>query len=158
MYLTVTLHELINATKSIKENTIWIKLEFSSAIMYVIGTITYLIGSVLFLSIVDKVFLGAICFIIGSVLFLIGALINVLEITNASSNKILQLMNGTAIMYIAGSLLFLVASIPYIWHGISIHDQSIIYNYVATEYIAGSLLFTLGGILSMIKTHEEKYI
>lgn len=156
MYLLVTVHELNISIKSIKENTIWARLEFLSAIMYVIGTVTYLLGSILFLSELDQVFSGAICFIIGSILFLIGALINVLEITNASSNKILQLMNGTAIMYISGSLLFLVASIPYVWHGVSIHDQSIIYSYVAVEYIAGSLLFALGGVISMIKTYEEK--
>ncbi|OQY42152.1 MAG: hypothetical protein B6227_03020 [Fusobacteriia bacterium 4572_74] len=159
MYLLVTGHDLIASIKSIKinkVNTIWKRLEFLSAMVYFIGTITYLIGSVFFLSEVGQVFEGAINFIIGSLMFLIGAIINVLEITNESSDKTLQLMNGTAIMYIGGSLLFLVASIPYVWHGISIHDQSIIYNYVAMEYIGGSILFTFGGVFSMIKTYQKK--
>jgi len=159
MYLIVTGYELTMSIKLIKNNKVntrWTHLEFLSTMMYVIGAATYLFGSILFLSDINQVFEGAISFIIGSLLFLIGASINVIEITNASSTETLQLMNGAAIMYIGGSLLFLVASIPYVWHGISIHEQSIIYSYVAMEYVAGSLLFTFGGVFSMIKTYKER--
>jgi hypothetical protein len=160
LYLIVTGHDLIMSIKLIivkNKITVWSKVELFSAFAYTIGTITYLIGSVLFLSTVDHVFAGACCFIIGSLLFLIDASINVLEITNEHSVLTLQLVNATEIMYITGSLLFLVASVPYIWQGISLYDKSIIYNYVAIEYIAGSFLFTLGGLFSMIKTYKMKY-
>lgn len=159
MYLAVTGYELTMSIKLIRKNkvnTVWAHLEFSSTLIYLIGAASYLFASILFLSEINQVFEGAISFIIGSLLFLVGASINVIEITNASSTESLQLMNGAAIMYISGSLLFLVASIPYVWHGIDIHEQSIIYSYVAIEYIAGSVLFTFGGVFSMIKTFKEK--
>ncbi|MGB3367404.1 MAG: YrhK family protein, partial [Acidaminobacteraceae bacterium] len=115
MYLAVTGYELTMSIKLIRKNkvnTVWAHLEFSSTLIYLIGAASYLFASILFLSEINQVFEGAISFIIGSLLFLVGASINVIEITNASSTESLQLMNGAAIMYISGSLLFLVASIP----------------------------------------------
>jgi len=159
LYLMVTMHDLIISRKllGLEKNKVGLlHIEFYSVVAYTVGTLTYLLGSILFLSSVDEVYLGAICFIIGSSLFMVGATMNVLEIIKESSMMTLQLINGTAITYIMGSLLFFVASIPYIWQGISIHDQNVIYNYVAWEYIGGSVFFTIGAAFSLIRTYIIK--
>lgn len=75
----------------------------------------FLVGSVFFLPEGFKEARGAWCFIIGSALFAAGATISVTQITEAGMLLCLQLLNAVAICFVLGSILFLIASIPYLW-------------------------------------------
>ncbi|MDZ7732647.1 MAG: hypothetical protein U5R31_05575 [Acidimicrobiia bacterium] len=71
-----------------------------------------------------------------------------LQIVQAKDLRILQLMNLTALTFVTGSILFTVASIPYLFHLRNATDESIVDSYLAAQYVAGSTLFLLGGLIS----------
>lgn len=123
-------------------------LELSALTSYILGTLLFVVGSLFFLSWWDWVIAGAWMFVIGSGCFVFGAAINELMIIRASSAATLQLMNLTAMTFVTGSLLFLVASIPYLWHFDSSADAHRIDTYLAWQYLAGSVLFLIGGVLN----------
>jgi hypothetical protein len=157
VYLVVTGHDLLESisfSRSLRKLTLWNWLEFLSANVYTAGTILFIIGSIFFLPRIDQGTEGGWCFIIGSLLFLIGACINVLQIIQANAPLLLQLQNATAIAYSLGSLLFLVASIPYVWQAIAPSDQSEVFSYVAWQYITGSCLFCLGGVFNYYRAFK----
>ena len=112
------------------------------------GTILFIAGSVFFLSAVGWLKAGAGCFVIGSLLFVVGAGINVLQIVQSRSIKILQLMNLTAITFIVGAVLFAVASVPYLWHVEAAADRTTLYAFLAWQYLVGSILFFAGGVFN----------
>lgn len=158
VYLVVTGQDLWESSNYLRSQTllsIWDWLEFLAANVYVIGTILFIIGSVLFLSQVDMIAAGSWCFIIGSLLFLIGACINIVEIAKASSLVKLQLLNITAITYVLGSTLFLVASIPYLWSSLNPQGEWLLFTYVAWEYIVGSFLFLVGGFINYYRLYSS---
>lgn len=160
IYLIVTGHDLLEAViylLSRNKKTIWNWIEVIAAVVYVLGTILFTIGSIFFLSEVNLIMPGAVCFIIGSFLFLIGSCINVMQIVQAGSINTLQLMNATAISFALGSMLFIVASIPYAWSEINIHDHNIILSYIAWEYIIGSLLFFIGGVFNCFRSYQATH-
>jgi hypothetical protein len=149
MYLVVTGYDLLESIRHMISTqhrvTIWNRLECFSTVLYVSGTILFAVGSLLFLSSIGLIAAGAWCFIVGSFLFVIGACISVMQIIQAGGEITLQLMNATAITFILGAALFLVASIPYLWE---IPDSSLkqtIFYYAAWEYVVGSFLFFAGG-------------
>jgi 23S rRNA G2445 N2-methylase RlmL len=110
--------------------------------------VLFTIGSVFFLSAVGWSIAGAWCFVTGSLLFIAGACINVLQIVRARSLITLQLMNLTAVTFVVGSVLFAVASVPYLW---DIKDQAYrttLYAFLAWQYLIGSLLFLMGGVFN----------
>jgi hypothetical protein len=159
VYLVVTGQDLWESSNYLRSQTllsIWDWLEFLAANVYVIGTILFIIGSLFFLSEIGMIVAGSWCFIIGSLLFLIGACINIVEITKASSLVKLQLLNITAIMFALGSTLFLVASIPYLWQPLDFEEQPLLFTYVGWEYIVGSLLFLAGGIINYYRLYSSK--
>nr|WP_255720577.1 YrhK family protein [Acuticoccus kalidii] len=151
-YLLVTSHDMAEVLRLARERnappTVWDRLEFSAAVAYLTGTILFTVGSVFFLSIVGLNTAGAWCFVIGSVLFIVGATINVLQITQADSMITLQLMNLTALTFVMGSLLFTVASVPYLWSVDNADDAWMIDAFVAWQYVVGSALFFLGGVFN----------
>ena len=114
---------------------------------YLVGTILFTVGSILFLSQVGLVKAGAWCFVVGSLLFVLGACINVLQIVVAKSIDTLQLMNLTALCFVVGSVLFTVASVPYLW-SVAPADRELLYGFLAWQYLIGSCLFFLGGIFN----------
>jgi hypothetical protein len=123
-------------------------LEFVAVSAYLVGTLLFLVGSIFFLSTVGWLDAGACCFILGSLLFVLGACINVPQIVQAGSLVKLQLMNLTAISFVVGSVLFAVASVPYLW---SLPDENIertLYGFLAGQYLVGSILFFLGGVFN----------
>lgn len=151
LYLVVTGHdmaEVIRHRKSHASRDPGDVFEAVAAVSYVMGTLAFLLGSVFFLSAVGLLVAGACLFIFGSALFTLGACVNVLQITEAPSMRALQLMNLTAISFVVGSVLFLVASVPYLWHLNSAGDRTTLFGFLAWQYVVGSALFLLGGLFN----------
>ncbi len=151
LYLVVTVHDLAEvrfhwwASPAHDRAAI---LEFTAATSYVVGTILFTVGSIFFLSTVGRFHAGAWCFVIGSLLFVLGAGINVLQITKARSIVTLQLMNLTAVAFVVGSVLFTVASVPYLWKVEASADRTMLYAFLAWQYLVGSILFFAGGVFN----------
>ncbi|PSO49589.1 MAG: hypothetical protein BRC33_06400 [Cyanobacteria bacterium SW_9_44_58] len=160
VYLIVTGSDLLEATaylRSQETKTIWDWLEFFIANVYVGGTILFTIGSLLFLSEIEKIVAGGWCFTIGSLLFLIGACLNVIQIVKEQSFIKLQLLNATAITFALGSMLFLIASLPYLSDALTIKDNWVLFSYVGWEYIIGSILFLIGGIFYCYRSYKKNH-
>ncbi len=58
--------------------------------------------------------IGGISFIVGSLLFVLGSSINILQVPAKSKRGNLQMINLTAVTFVVGSILFTVASVPYL--------------------------------------------
>lgn len=150
LYLVVAGHdtaEVVHNRRQEAEPSIWDRFEAWAAASYLLGSSLFAVGSILFLSVVGRYDAGAACFIVGSLLFVVGATVNVLQILQASDRRTLQLMNLTALTFVAGSVLFTVASIPYLFH-LSPADERTIDAFLAAQYVVGSVLFLLGGVIN----------
>ena len=149
LYLLVTGHDFAEVMKTCsagkKGKNLRQRLDLSAAFAYLAGTILFTIGSAFFLSEIAWIEGGAWCFLVGSALFVAGAVINVLQIVFAANMKTLQLLNLTAISFVIGSVLFCVASVPYLWSLESRADRYILGTYLAWLFVIGSALFVLGG-------------
>lgn len=155
LYLAVTLWDF-------KENILYYRrhrpldrkarFEFGSSALYVSGSMLFVIGSICFLPALELKTWGGGCFLIGSAIFVVGACINVTQITQAGSLFTLQLLNITAICFVVGSVLFLVASVPYLWGGLGSLKTTLL-SYMGGEFIAGSLLFLTGGIINAYRAY-----
>ncbi|MEO0820295.1 MAG: YrhK family protein [Pseudomonadota bacterium] len=152
LYLVVTGHDLAEVLRRrrVREGppTPLERLDAWAAVTYVSGTLAFLIGSIFFLSSVGLYDAGAWCFIIGSLLFVVGAVVNVLQIVRAADFLTLQLMNLTALTFVTGSVIFALASIPYLWHFESEADERLVEGFLAWQFVVGSALFLLGGALN----------
>lgn len=157
LYLVVTAHdatEVTNYRRRLEQGpTIWDRLEAWSAACYVAGTLLFTGGSIFFLSWVGRYDAGALCFIIGSLLFVFGATINVLQIVQASDMRTLQLMNLTALNFVTGSVLFTVASVPYLFEFDDTRDERVVDAFLASQFLIGSVLFVAGGIFSFRRAY-----
>lgn len=150
LYLVVTLHDMAEALRyrlTLTRPTLMARLELVAAGAYLAGTLLFTLGSLFFLSSVGWILAGAWCFVIGSLLFVLGACINVLQIVRARNLALLQLMNLTAVSYVVGSVLFTVASVPYLWT-VAPQDRTLLYGFLAWQYLIGSCLFFLGGVFN----------
>ncbi len=151
LYLIVTVHDFAEVRRYWSKNHHHDRdqiLEFTAAVGYMWGTILFILGSVFFLSYVGWIKAGAWCFIFGSLLFVLAACINVLQIVKSDSITTLQLMNLTAVSFVVGSVLFTVASVPYLWKVQAESDRTTLYAYLAWQYLIGSLLFFTGGVFN----------
>lgn len=157
LYLVVTVHDLLEVRRSFwhssSARTSGQVLDYIAAASYVWGTILFTVGSVFFLSAVGWVTAGAWCFVFGSLLFVVGACVNVLQIVRASSKLTLQLMNLTAITFVVGSVLFTVASIPYLWTTAPEPFRTTLFAFLAWQYLIGSLLFFVGGVFNYWRSY-----
>ena len=150
LYLVVTGHDMAEAIRyrmTLARPSLASELELVAAAAYLIGTILFTLGSILFLSQVGLMTAGAWCFVVGSLLFVLGACINVLQIVQARAMDTLQLMNLTAVSFVVGSVLFTVASVPYLW-SVAPEDREVLYGFLAWQYLIGSCLFLLGGVFN----------
>lgn len=150
LYLVVAGHDTAEVVRNRRHEdhpSIWDRFEAWAAASYLLGSALFSVGSVFFLSSVGRYDAGAACFITGSVLFVVGATVNVLQILQASDRRTLQLMNLTALTFVAGSVLFTVASIPYLFT-LSPDDERTIDAFLAAQFVAGSVLFLLGGLIN----------
>lgn len=120
---------------------------------YLAGSVLFIFGSLFFLSEVDWVTGGAWCFVIGSVLFVVGASVNILQIFQAGTLVTMQLMNLTAVTFVIGSVLFAVASVPYMWSFAASGDRRTVLTYLAAQFVLGSALFLVGGFLNYIRAY-----
>ncbi|MEM6438107.1 MAG: YrhK family protein [Pseudomonadota bacterium] len=148
LYLVVTGHDLLEARRHARGGGRAAREELAAALGYVAGTLLFLVGSILFLSWVGLERAGAWCFILGSLLFVLGAVINVLQSFDAAGPAQLRLLNLTALSYVVGSVLFAVASVPYLWDVPEPDERAFLHAYLAWQYLIGSLLFLLGGALN----------
>lgn len=154
LYLVVTGHDLVEALRfRVSPEGFRTTLELVAALTYLVGTILFTLGSIFFLSQVDRLPAGAWCFIIGSLLFMLGASVNILHILQAKTLMLLQLMNLTAVSFVVGSVLFTVASIPYLWKIQSAEDQVMLFAYLAWQYLVGSVLFFVGGLFNYYRAY-----
>ena len=128
--------------------------DYTAALSYLAGTLLFTAGSIFFLSYVEMAILGAWCFVIGSLLFVVGSCVNVLQIIKSNSIITLQLMNLTAVAFVMGSVLFTVASIPYLWTVDTTAYRTTLHGFLAWQYLVGSILFFLGGIFNYWRAYE----
>ena len=151
LYLVVTGHDMAEVHRHWQTNNYHNRneiLEYTAAASYIWGTILFTVGSVFFVSTVGWYHAGAWCFIIGSMLLVLGASINVLQIVQSHSIITLQLMNLTAVTFVVGSVLFTVASVPYLWDVKADPTRTTLYTFLAWQYVTGSVLFLLGGVFN----------
>lgn len=151
LYLVVTMHDMAEVLRKWRDSACGVRsvmLELTAAGSYLTGTILFTVGSVFFLSTVGWYAAGAWCFVLGSLLFVLGAGVNVLQIGTIQSRITLQLMNLTAVTFVVGSVLFTVASVPYLWHVENQSDHRTLYSFLALQYLIGSVLFFLGGVFN----------
>lgn len=162
LYLAVTGHDIAEALRhwrTQRKNNPYADLEVVAAFAYLVGTILFTVGSGYFIAGNNYYADGGWCFVTGSLLFLFGACINVLQIVQARSLVTMQLMNLTAVSFTVGSVLFTVASVPYLWSSPDQSGMRMLYSFLAWQYLVGSALFLLGGIFNYrrawIFVHEE---
>lgn len=152
LYLLVTGHDFAeimhNRRDCEEEYSLRQRFDFSAALTYVAGTVLFTIGSAFFLSAIDWTEAGAWCFIVGSALFVFGSTVNVLQIVFAGNIVTLQLMNLTAVNFVIGSVLFCVASVPYLWSLQSSADRQTLDTFLAWLFVIGSVLFVVGGFFN----------
>lgn len=149
LYLLVTGHDLLEVFKYWRQHhtdTFADTIEYLCATSYVAGSALFVVGSLCFLPSVNAVAPGAWCFIIGSLLFVCGGLVNVLQVVEAPSLLYMQLFNLTVALFVMGSALFVVASIPYLWH-LAHPAQLTITAFSAAQFLCGSVLFLVGGVV-----------
>lgn len=150
LYLLVTGHDLLEVIKYWRHHetdTFADHIEFVAAWSYVIGTLCFLFGSLCFLPSLSWTVPGTWCFIIGSLLFLVGGFVNILQVVEAPSLLYMQLFNLTVASFLVGSILFVVASVPFLWQ-VANSDKSLVFNFVAWQYTLGSALFFIGGLFT----------
>lgn len=151
IYLIVTVHDMVEVLRNwshARRHGRWEIVECAAASCYLLGTLLFTVGSIFFLSFVDLFRPGAWCFVIGSLLFVVGACLNVLKIVISKTMLTLQLMNLTAVSFVIGSVLFTVASIPYLWSIQVLQDREVLFTFLAWQYLVGSILFFLGGVFN----------
>jgi hypothetical protein len=150
IYLLVTVHDLLEVRRNWRESSAprtGQVLDYIAALSYVLGTILFTVGSIFFLSAVGWVTAGA-WTSSPAACCSCSAPVNVLQIVRADSRLTLQLMNLTALAFVVGSVLFAVASIPYLWQAAPEPFERTLYAFVAWQYLVGSLLFFIGGLFN----------
>ncbi|MFW5837243.1 MAG: YrhK family protein [Desulfovibrionaceae bacterium] len=157
LYLVVTVHDWLEVLRNWrlhKKHSRFTLLERIAASSYVWGTVLFTVGSVFFLSSIGWTIPGAWCFVFGSLLFVTGASVNVLHIIKSRTIATMQLMNLTAVSFVVGSVLFTVASIPYLWSFQAQTDQTHMFRFLAWQYLVGSILFFLGGVTNYWRAYR----
>lgn len=148
LYLLVTGHDLLEVFKYWRHHntdTFADRIEFIAATSYVLGSALFVVGSLCFLPSEDATVVGAWFFVVGSILFVTGGLVNVLQVVEAPSLIYIQLFNVTIALFVIGSALFAVASIPYLW-ALPESVKSQIMTFAAAQFVFGSVLFWVGGV------------
>ena len=126
------------------------KLEFIASILYGIGCILFIVGSVLFLYYPNT---GGWVFVIGSGFFIFGAFVNSLQIWDSPDSKSAQMANTVSMLYTIGSTMFFCASFPYTYTFTDDKDKYDSKTAAAWMYTFGSVLFLLCGILDIRRFH-----
>lgn len=150
--LALNLHDFYEVIQRYTDKKVfgfWNYLEISAVLLYLLGTINYLIGNYYFIFKPSDEWSAGFYFIVGSLIFTIAAIINLMLVTTEYSYHKLMLMNANAACNIIGSLLFVVGSIPYLWTNFSLNLDTL----MAYQFIFGSIAFFIGSIFSQINTN-----
>ncbi|WP_353980169.1 YrhK family protein [Salinicola endophyticus] len=158
LYLVVTGHDMLEVRKfwlqsPQSHHALNRRFELIAASGYLAGTLLFTVGSLFFLSWWGWFIAGAWCFVIGSLLFVLAASVNVLQIVQAPSLLSMQMTNLTAVAFVVGSVLFAVASIPYLWTFDDLESKQRLFTFLAWQYLIGSLLFFLGGVSNYYRAY-----
>lgn len=148
-YLVVNVHDLAEIRRFWKSHNSHSGdelLEYIAGISYLMGTLSFVFGRLCSFPSIAWYDTSAWLFIAGSLLFVLGAGVNVYLVVKAESVQLLQLMNLTSISFIIGSVLYALASVPYLLAFESANDHLLVKNFLAWQYMIGSLLFMLGGM------------
>lgn len=148
LYLIVTGHDFLEVVQywRLRNSRSFASIiEYLASFCYATGSLLFAIGSLLFLPYLEATAGGAWCFIIGSAMFLVGGLVNILQVVEAPSLIYMQLFNLTIALFVIGSTIFLMASIPYLW-SVDGDIARRLHNFDASLFVAGSVLFLVGGI------------
>lgn len=152
LYLVVTGHDITEVVRYRREldrrPAISDRFEAWAAGSYLIGTLLFAVGSIFFLSWVGDFSAGAWCFVFGSLLFAVGSIIDVLQVVQAPDIRTLQLLNLTALTFLVGSVLFIVASVPYLFTFQNVDDERTVDTFLAAQFVVGSALFLVGGFFN----------
>ena len=132
------------------------RLDLAAALIYVAGSVLFILGSLVFLPSIEQAKLGAVLFIVGSLLFAVGALINMVQIFESHDRAAASLLtallaNLTAAFYLIGSTMFGVASVPYLFDFEATADANLIFTFLGWNYIVGSIAFTVGGTMNYMR-------
>jgi hypothetical protein len=150
LYIIVSLHDCIEIFFCSEE---FVLLDAAAAVSYVVGAVIFIFGSIFFLPGVGRYTAGAWCFIWGSFLFVAASAMNAMQIFQAKSLWTARYLNLTAVCYVIGSTMFMVASVPYLFTFESSEDQVMIDKFLAVQYIVGSVFFAIGGIINYIRAY-----
>ena len=161
LYIVVSLHDLMEMIYFREEESVMhlptahlkrsiSPVDFLAAFVYLLGASIFTVGSLLFLPSVGQYHPGAWCFIIGSLFFVVGALCNAWQIFEAQTAGQARYMLSVALCYTVGSVIFVLASIPYLFEFVSQKDETRIYQFLAGQYILGSIFFAIGGTINWI--------
>ena len=148
LYVIVAIHDYYVIQFIHASITKWVWIDRSAAWSYITGSTLFIAGSIFFLPTVANYTAGAWTFIIGSTMFVAGAMLHGLQIYEAETQWDSQYLLLSAMLYILGSALFLVASIPYLLNLESVEDTTAIDAFAAGVYLFGSLCFFVGGALN----------
>lgn len=151
LYFIVSAHDMVEVIRHRRSSDTWSfqdELERIAAATYLGGAVLFVAGRIAFLIREMHDPAAHYCFVIGSLLFVAGACVNTLQIVRAPTKRMLQLMNLTAVSFVAGSLLFTVASIPYLWNIEASMDRRVLFLFLAWQYLIGSALFLAGGLFN----------
>lgn len=163
LYLLVTGHDLLEVLKYWRSNhtdTFADRIERVASSSYVLGSALFVAGSLCFLPSVGATIVGAWLFIIGSGLFVTGGLVNILQVVEAPSMIYMQLFNFTVALFVIGSALFAVASVPYLWD-LAHSVKPRIHAFAAAQFTFASVLFLVGGVAiyyrKLVRDKLEKF-
>jgi len=124
----------------------------------VLAPVFYIIGALLFTGpfFIWFPLTGGWLFVIGSLFFILGAFVNSLQIWDSPDRISAQMANTIVILYVIGSTMFFVASLPYVYTYDDERDTSLIDDISSSFYLIGSILYFVTGILEIRRSQYIK--
>lgn len=146
---TFDLYELL-ATAS--QQLDW--LSVTTTTLYLVGAVVYVIGSILFLPVVNQVTAGAIAFVLGSMAYIVAAVVNRWAVEEQDDRwQGRAALHLTLDGYLLGATFFLGACLPYL--AVDECTNPDLHWYLSGQFIAGSLLFVVGGLANYARVHQK---
>lgn len=116
---------------------------------YLVGSIVFGTGCILFLPSIALATAGAWCFVVGSVGFSVGALGMLFSISANQSSTAFFWDQLATCSNLIGAILYLTGSLPYLHTFESLVDQDFSFLLAALEFLVGSILFSMAGFTSI---------